>query len=340
MVDGNFTPSSVSASVGDRKYEADEKKFKMHLEEGEALPLIDGGHRFRSIEEIVESGNELAAQLPITILLHIDGDSRKDFLNLQYGRAVDKSHMMSLQASGKDNVVFSIAKLLNTGEASPFYKMIKFDSRSNAPLPISSLSGKGKSDIASSLVGATKVISREGKGADWYVSILTKVFNILKEHSPATLEIGKILCPPPEGRKGAASMLVGVANLVAYKLLSTKTDVVDEKKLLECVDNNLDLETKGNLSGPNKRSLLGKFAGKYLDDMDGDKHSGVPLDLLSLFSTSAFGLSKVPKVKAKRTGGPKKAKPKVVEPSFEDKDQMDMFADEQSPSWDASDSEG
>lgn len=336
MLAGRFTPTAIAVGVRetDRMHlNVKDDVLSANFPDGVSLPLLDAGHRFHALEllfkESADSVKKQVEDLPVTALVYLDGDTRQDFLNLQLGRPVDKTHMLSLQVAsnlvtGRGSEFFkpalAIAKLLNSAADSPFHKQIRFDSRGIAGIPFSTLSAKGASDIATSLIGSAKLLTKFKAEPEWFTQTLISATKALVNHAPATLDIGKPLCPPPNGTKGSSTMLIGVANVFAYRLLATKKDkaeLEDIDKLAEDAKRSFAGVIEGNFSGPLKRKLLGDFTYHFLDDMPGQEHDGIPLQLIELFSTSTFGVEKISKKrgpKSKQAGPlPANSEAEVIE---------------------------
>lgn len=338
---GDYTPTPVSANLS--KKHQDHLKvrdgfFTLKVNDREPLLLTDGGHRFEALSSHATSLSEalenkdlseadkktLKAQLdsilnaPITVTLYFDGDAKRDFVNLQAGRPVDAAHMFSLKVQQKVlsdpefKLAFDTATILGKSDKSPFKNLIRFDSRGDAPLPISTLCGKGASDLATSLIGLAKVglAAEKTLSAEDLAFAVCATFEAIKSYDEAheteiaILENGKVLTPIGNGgKKGQATMLIGVATCLAYRLSlsgKTKPDKGDLEKLVAAVKATLDQEVNGNLSGPVKRKLIGNFAKNFFADVQTDKHQKIPVGLISTLSASTFGVEPLPKSKREK----------------------------------------
>ncbi len=261
-----------------------------------------------------------ALELPITVIIYFDGNPQEDFINLQLGRNVDTTHLLSMRLrqrmkeDGAMKLAFDIAKELHKLEDSPYQNLIRFDSRGSLPLPVSSLCALGGSDIGTSLVGFARVaLANEKKDAKALSLLFQGLFKTLNEFDEKTtkesgvgiLDAGKALTPMSnDGNKGSASMLVGVANCLLYRILAngqTEASAEDYEKLVSAASATLDLEMKGNFSGPAKRKLLGAFAKEFLRDMDVEMHEGIPVTLIRTLTASTFGVEPLPKAPKKKT---------------------------------------
>jgi hypothetical protein len=336
MEAGKFTVSTYT--VGLRPWHAKALTYQgegasrhavLVVEEQDSLPMLDGGHRFdaiRQIREEAEKSLKKAAEgeekekarrrlervdaLPITTTVLLDGDPQTDFLNLQKGKAVDAAHMFSLKVSRNTDpadknaaalkLAFNVAKLLHTNKDCDFYKQVRFDSKGFAPYPVSSLCSKGSSDLGTSLLGLARVGLARGKAGspEWLAYAVVGSAKALHESAPELLGPDRVLTPPPDGTRGAASLLIGLGVAMAYRMsledsaLPTPRDLA---QLVAAARKTLDREVKGNFSGPAKRGLFGSFVCDFFRDLDVPKHEGIPLGLISILSASAFGVSPLPK---------------------------------------------
>ena len=357
MSEGAFTPCGIT--VGTRQKHRDalqyagENNSLVLLECGPdtpPLPLLNGNHRYGALNKIrerlmeelqdkcgepnerfeeIQAELDLLDNLPITAMVLLNGNTKDDFLNLQKGKPVDTSHILSLQiqqhlVSDKDAPYYElgmrVAKLLYKREDSPFHNKIRFDTRTNEKtlltrLPINTLMGKGGSDLGTSLYGLAKIVkgvepADDKMKAEDVADLFVNCLNVVKEFSPEVFELGKVLTPPPEGTKGSATMLVGLVNIYAYCL---GTDSFNENDFVGAVKEVLNEEVDGNFSGPIKRKLLGKFAKAVFKNVDVPKHSGVPVRLIELLSASTLGVQPLPK----KRGRPKKVVVTTETPSTE-----------------------
>ena len=238
MANGTYTPTPVSVGTHKSHREAMvvvDDVVTLEVEKATALPLTDGGHRFAAIHQILEglvsrqkaakaegeqqilSGQiEQVYKLPVTAIIYLDGDPQTDFVNLQAGRAVDTSHLLTMKirrnmgTAPELTAAFEIVKALADSESGPYVGQVRFDSRGLMPLPISSLCSKSASDLSTSIVGLSRVC---GKLKPKEVAkIVNDLYATLKADSPEVLEYGKVLTPISEGgTKGSATMFIGVA---------------------------------------------------------------------------------------------------------------------------------
>lgn len=349
---GTFTPTAVSVGlkpdqIAKLVWEQDNKKVSLKLLDGEVSPLTDGQHRFKAMHLLSEMDNyrDDINNCDITALVMLDGSTKKDFLNLQLGRQVDTSHLhsMSIQekmTKHKDSKAIELAyeatKLLAKNEKSPFYNQIRFDSTGVAGIPVSTLSSKGASDIATSLVGGAKIALRYSKDAQWLVNCILTAFSYVKAQAPHLFEVGMPLCPPPNGTKGSATMIIGLGNILAYRLAEEELTETIIGKLVQAAKNAFGTKVDGNFSGPMKRSTMGTYASILLNGtVPTEKcwHS-LPKDLLELLSCSAFAVPKIEKVKVEKPKKEKKTKPSedehkdIPQNLFEEPNGGDMWGEE------------
>jgi len=336
---GDFTPTAVSCGLRDEQRGTltfDGNKVSLRLEDGQTIPLLDGGHRLEALRLLSELDKykERVDNCDITCLIYLDGNTKKDFLNLQLGRPVDRSHLHSLTiqeklSKSKDSkalfLAYETTKLLNSNEKSPFYNQVRFDSLGAAGLPVSSLNGKGASDIACSLVGGARIALKFNKDAKWLSDCVVTAFTYVKAQCPELMNPGMPLCPPPNGTKGAATMLVALGNMLAYRVClknSNSPDNSDIEALVLAAKTTFNQAINKNFSGPVKRALIGTFSSKMFAKMLDEKEywNTIPLGLIELMSVSTFAVPKLEKVKEEKVPSEpkKKGKKKADAPATEE----------------------
>ncbi len=330
MLAGTYTPTTFSAGLRPRHQKAVEFDVGLgmatiNLSSADPIPSTDGNHRATGIADIYADAvkaedlelQTLLLALPIEVLILLDGDTQRDFLNLQMGRSVDAAHMLSMKAkqgmlAKKDadfvDAAIATAKVLSSSKESPFEKQIRFGDVGTA-IPITTLCARGASDICTSLVGLAKVCKSDGdeltpaQMADYVI----EVHGSLSEMAPELLQPGMPLTPPPNGTRGSATMLVGLATLLAYRVLSDKREEADEtdlEALVESAKSTFNRQVDGNLAGAVKRALLGEFAADFFSDVNCDKHEGIPVGLIKTLSASTFKVSKLSKATATEEATP------------------------------------
>jgi hypothetical protein len=341
---GAYTPANVSAACSKKHRQAlvlnEDGTFGLAVNSDDPLLLTDGGHRFEALTRIVKELEEKsqkaegkekeqlsrwleqARNVPVTVTVYIDGDPAQDFVRLQQGRAVDASHMLSLKFQQKlldgqgIRTAFEVARLLHKDKGSPVGGLVRFDSRGELPLPVSSLCSAGASDIGTSLVGLARIgqTGENAKEPAWLACAVTAAFKALQKDAPDVLASGKVLTPLSDGgTRGSTTMLIGVGAVLAYRMSAlghTAPSEEDLSRLVQSAKSNLDESVSGNFSGPTKRKLLGLFAKDFLADLAGEKHCGLPVGLLRTLSPSTFAVEPLPKV-AKRPGKRRRVLPDV-----------------------------
>jgi hypothetical protein len=327
MESDTFTPTSVSAGVQRRHAQAIRyeevngcRYAVLTIQDGDTLPLTDGGHRFEALAHIrqdaEEAGNMAKVAVvdaqPITVMLHLDGDTQGDFINLQLGKPVDPTLLLSLSVNRTTSdptmkMAFEVGKRLNEDSRSCFYRQVRFDSTGMAALPISTLCSKGASDLGTSLVGLARVgmMGDVPMSAKQLADAVILACLALEKDAPGLLESGQVLTRPPDGTKGAATMLIGLGVALVYRMKASRREVPSPDDLARLVDaarETLGLLVNGNFSGPAKRQLLGRFTEVFFADLtDLDRHDGLPLGLVKLLSASAYRVSPLPSERKQRT---------------------------------------
>lgn len=327
MLAGNYTPTPVSAGLHPDHKKAlliDNGRYTLEVDPGTPLPQTNGQHRFAALADIrkmyleqtksedavkVEEANKMIASidsLPITVQIALDGNPASDFVNLQASRAVDKAHMLALRIHQDETdpaaqMAFRAARQLHNHEESPFRDMVRFDSRGTLPLPVTTLCSRGASDIATSLVGLSRVAIHFEKEENHASFAVVSVFKAISELAPDLQGYGKVLTPMKDGgKKGPSTMYSGLASCLLFRLLldgRVLPTEEDKKHLAECATETLDEFVEGGFSSARKRELMGRFAKRYFSDVACQLHHGVPTDLVRILSSSTFGVEKLPNVR-------------------------------------------
>lgn len=324
--DGTYTPAPIAVSLRENhrgKLGDLNGVFELEIDPNHPLALTDGGHRIGALERIRDKAEAILAdpaveeadkeetkallnelnKLPIEATVYIDGDIQQDFLNLQKGRNVDRSHLLSMtiQKQSKEHpelaMAMEIAKQLHTNKNSPFHNLIRFDSKGAGGLPINTLCAMGASDLAVSLVGFSKlVISNADKikaaGLATYVMV---AHSVLEDQAPDLLETGKILASPSHGTKGSATMLCGLGTALYAFTRSRNEDTPSKETLemfVEACKSELDEDVDGNFSGAVKREYMRLLYMKLFAATDVELSAGVPVWVLDVIPRSAFGIKK------------------------------------------------
>lgn len=333
---GAFTPTTWSANVPPElqksvQLSSDGTAFTLNLKDGQSLLLTDAGHRRAALltlhEEWVDSlgkaktfaerarAEQAVADieaLPITVLLYLNGDPQSDFLNLQKGRSVDKTTVltMSIERGEFDDPAYPLAKsvadLLHKDRQSPFFGLIQFDSTKPVkdPVRFSTLFARGSSDQGYSLVGLAKVGSYFGMDGKRLANAVVQTFQALKtraakESTFECLRHGFPLAPPEAGGKcGSCTMLLGLGVCVAFHMGLLGQSIPGHDILGRAVDaarRTLSEPVRGNFGGPLKRKWLGDFAMDFFRDISGEVHEGLPLLLCQILSAGTFGRVALPR---------------------------------------------
>lgn len=348
---GTFTPTPYAAGLREShrkqlKFTNGDKHVEFHVDNKNPLPLIDGQQR-SGAREMMRKNAEPDEQKRIDsdiITLVVYLDYRKvDFDNLQEGRPVNKSHRLSMRL--REGLVDAakapflqmaqqVLTSLNNNPESHLDKQVKFDSGSSAPLEFSSLATLGGSDIATSIVGGTKIALYENqdfpvfaKGkqrtAAWLASMQVHAYQAIRKYGdkveltnpvdgsktewPKVLQRDYVLCPAPNGTKGGSSLLIGLGNMLAFRMAWQDKDEPQPKDLkhfVEAVQDTFDIELEGGFSGPMKRQLMGDFCRRYFADIvqqEGEEHqtkklvpidNGIPYLLTLMLTRSTFAVPK------------------------------------------------
>jgi hypothetical protein len=313
---GRFTPTPFYAGVVDQPVKMEKSKATITVDPNNPLNFLNGNHSATAMEELRSENPAMQRKvdnLPITCMVSLDSDKRQlDFCNLQKSLKMDGSHLMSLSISAdlldaKQAPFFKlaqeIARKLNSEDESPLNGLIRFSTSSNAPIPFKSIATNGSSDLCFSLFGSAKIVDNAGKDADWIAGIICDAYALIKNNNPELLNKGMLLCPPPDGTNGGASLLVGVGNLLAYRLFLMGHDDIlpaDEKAFNTAISEVFNEEIDRNMSNPRKRDSMRGFSDYLFEDIAENSevvgfHCGVPVSLLVLLSTSTFNAEPLPK---------------------------------------------
>lgn len=356
MSKGKYTPCPAHATI--EKIHFDKKIIQIHHRKikitgslEHPISLTDSQHRFAALEKLRNENFRLkdkVDQLPVVIQVSLNTDPVQDFINLQKGRPTDKTHVLSMKITkglvegNKENIyknALKIADLLNTIKESPFYNQIKMETNSVGCIPLSSLIAENPSDISTSLLAAGRILQLTNRSPESIAQTIVDTHHMMMKNSPELFEEHKLLCLPPKGTKGAATIIVGISCLVSYAEhhFGTSDFFADDDRVehfLECCEEIFKRNANNNLSGPSKRQIMGEFAkALYQEIPDEICHEGIPKELLTLLATSAYNVSALPKTKS----APRKKKKKEIvaqtmlaEPKLNNEDDIDVnsFFDE------------
>ena len=317
----SYTPESLAVGMRPRHRENVKYKddvVKLTFSSDDPLPLLNGGHRMEGLERMYNDAvahenteyAEAILNLPLTFFVHLNGNPQTDFINLQLGRTVESMQLFSIKAhrkmfEGKDATAvlqaMELARLLHDNVNSPFNRMVKFDTKSMAPVPVTTICVAGAADQSTSLVGLSKVGAASGKEVDArrLAEFVCRGFKLLDKELPDLLKRGMPLTPPPEGTMGSSTMLVGIGLCLAHRVLfagRTTPSEDDFKAFLAASKSSMSKPIAGNYSAQLKRTLVGDFAAELNKDIECEKRGGVPVSLVaSLGSSTAFNLPAIKK---------------------------------------------
>lgn len=327
MREGTFTPTSLSLGLRDshkKVLQAEDGKFTLTfpLRDGKKenrLALTDGGHRKAMVEEELEAvglaldkcddedeRSELEQQradllnLPFPCVLHLDGETDHDFVNLQAGLAVDRSHLLSMGIRHKDvkdekvQGAYRLARALNEQKNGPLFGIIQMDSdKSPLSVPLSSLVTKSSSSLSFSLAGLYQMGVDYGRTTEELAELVRSVDTTLREACPEALEPGHFLRPYKDGgNKGQVSLLIGISTLMAFRQGGKPSLTAEDWEALVDSIGHADMsgEVNGDFGDPRKRQLLGDLAALLFDKFDCDKEGDLPTGLVNSLSLSAYGV--------------------------------------------------
>ena len=332
MSKGIYSPDSAKATVEQHHYdlgliEDHHRKVTITGDLNNPISLTDSQHRFAALERIREEGGKMQTkvdQLPITIQVNLNTDPVTDFLNYQKGRPTDKTHVLSMRITkglvenNKQQIyqdALKIAEILNERDDSPFHNKIQLETGIIAPIPLKSVMAENASDISTSLLAAGRVIQLTKMTVEELSDHIVNAYDLMVKNSPQLFEDEQLLCLPPNGTKGAATIIIGVGILTAYAQhhFDYKDFFGDDNcvsDFLDCCEEVFTRNANNNLSGPAKRGVIGEFAKALFKNSSDDVcHEGIPKELLTLTSTSAYNVSVLPKEKKKTAKKSKKDKP-------------------------------
>lgn len=346
IVSNKYTPTTFNAVINKQKVEMNGKNAIIYVEPTDQLSLLDGGQRTEALNQLRAESPKMARlidNLPVPLLIYLDPEHRQaDFINLQDRLPVNGSHMTALKVLGQDfdakllplmELARDIALAMYGDALNPFYKKIKFSSSSGAPIELKSILSAGASDLSYSLVGAAKILEKSGKTAKWYSDLMTELYTAVLEEGPDALNLGKLLCLPPEGKKGSVSSWINITNVIAYRLFLRNQDDLteaDKEIALDAISDVYDEKIEGDYSTVRKRTLAGNFTVAAFHDMADDEdcefgfHFGCVLPLVLLWGSSCLNIERLAPIGSKKKDR-KPKKTKSVELSSEN-DEIDDIA--------------
>lgn len=335
ILDGTYTPTFWYGSVTEKHVvKVDNKKrVSIDVSPDNPLALTDANHRRLSLEDLRLTSTEmqrLVDNLPIPFMINLDANYRRpDFIHLQDRSPIDNSQLLTMKIHNdklpdkqRDGFVtaFEIAKILNDDVNSFLFHTIAFDTQSIAPIKFSTLSNSRMSELAFSLYGSALIAKDVELSPEEMAAVIIRGYTWLKEDAPDLLANGSAICPPPYGKYFTTSLLLGLTNLLAYRLkLLEKSSLseTDRKHFVHTCHMIFDGETQPDkVKKTWKQEYLEKFAAEYFQDVLEDSdcyggHQGVPIPLCLLLGTSSFNLSKIANPPKRRGRKPKNSEPEI-----------------------------
>lgn len=298
MKEGEYTPTELHLHV-DPKSKKQPKlvgdgEFELELVEEGQLRIIDGGHRQQALEWWLQNlaahgekgrvAHDELLDMPVPVILHLNGRLMNDFINLQQGKPIDASQLFTIKASGEganddERLAVGTAKVMSMrAEDGPFFQTIRFDTRhepKDRPLGVKSLCSLGASDVSTSLLGLARVYIAShpdvdlhklwsgnrhvaARGPDFECAMMIRhAHAAILKHAPDLIEeYGKLLNVFREKGKvvrGAASLMVGLGICLGFRVWSrgAKDPTGEElNALVAAASRTLDYTTK---VGPDDR---------------------------------------------------------------------------------------
>ena len=317
MENNSYTPAPFTAmlrSSAAKSLVVDNKGFANieFIRGKDSLVSLDGSQRNGSLQKLLDSSEDETAKesvlnMPIPLIVLLDGSAKEHFLNANSGKAIDTLQTMVMKAKGhigqKKGMgdvmaeAVNMASLMNKDKNSPFYNLIRMDVQSNQAIKATTLMSTGSSDIGTSLVGLAKITAKSKVEREVACGYVTSIFDAFSAAHPTLIEHDRPLAAPNVGSKGAATMWIGLGNLLAYAAY-TAEECTDEMVglLVSCAYDQFKGEKiQGSFTSAYKREKSGAIAKEFFAGSEEDNHEGVPLGLVTLLSASTFGLSKYKK---------------------------------------------
>lgn len=332
--DNKFSPTVWYAGVRPtHTIDRNKKMATITITPDSLLPLLDAGHRRLALEELRKEGGATQRKvdnLPITMMVSLNpAYTKQDFINYQNVKAVDSGQLLTMKITSQNglkkgqqpfyNVALEIAKMLHVTDTSHLFRLVKFDTQSGGSLKFKTLAQNSKSDLGTSLYGSAMITKDAGKDAEWMATQLLFAYETVLAEAPELLKKGCILAPEPDGTVGGSTMLIGLGNMMAYRMKLLGRDIpteVDNQVFINAVHNTFDGEmVDGNFPSTRKRAYMANFAAELFRDLIEDEdsvvggHEGIPITLCLLLGTSAFNVSVISKPKGKRGRKPKATPP-------------------------------
>lgn len=320
MSKGRYSPTVAYATVDQVHHDkgivhVHHRKVKFTGDMQYPVSLTDSQHRFAAMEEIRTENQRMQWKIdaqPIILQVNLNTDPVEDFLNYQKGRPTDKTHVLSMKIMKgmvEDNKkqiyqdALKIAECLNDDPKSPFFQKMKLETNGKGCIPLNSVMGENASDLSTSLIAGGRIIQLTKLSVEDITQSIINAYDLMVKNSPDLFDNNKLLCLPPNGTKGAATIIVGVGCLAAYAQYHFGHEDFFENddnvaEFLDCCEEVFSRNANNNLSGPSKRQIMGEFARALFKNVPDDVcHDGIPKELLTLISTSAYNAKAIPKTK-------------------------------------------
>lgn len=296
------------------------------------LACTDGGHRERALhremERAVKSGDREEARRildqPISMILTLDCDKHvlvADFLNYQKGKVMDRNLASSLalrhnigdprKAAGLQ-FCKDVCRILVEDSRSHLFNQVAFDASGSGRLNWKALSMETSSNTGCSIWGGSLIAKHHALDEAWLAARYVEAYRALADRTerepgtnlPAIFLPGKALTPHgvrEGGSKGASAFVLGMGNLLAWRLAFLGQPAASEDDLDRIATLADDLFDRSGFgwSATDKRLHLGQWARAYFADLlasPGQKphparpegFSGIPRPLLRLLKPSTF----------------------------------------------------
>lgn len=323
---GNYTPQVFNLSIMDiSKANIDSGgQVDFPLSETNKLPIIDGGTRFRALEKIrssKESYKEPIDRLPIPLIVYFQPEKRKrDFINLNNGTKVNKSHLQSLEISSgnikADKLPFferakAISLLMNTDKNSPLCDKITYGNKDDTGrIQFSQIITDHAGSLIASLYSTSRLLDLDNTTNAQYVQLFCDLYELAVERTDATTP-GKLLALPPSGAKGNVSNWISVINTTYYYLylkkeIGNSNEVIDNSNHIVSALRVYDDLVAGDIGRRRRQNLSQVYAQKiFVDILEKDEcpagsHFGIPIPLIAMTSASSFNVEILPGLRKTR----------------------------------------
>lgn len=196
------------------------------------------------------------------------------------------------------SLAVEIANVLNDNPQSPFFQLIRVKPKDKEGYLLKTLCSRKESDLATSLVGLARVglHGTRKMGADALAGAVITVFDRLKNIPNGGMGDDKALNPLPAANVGKSPILIGLGLSFAYEMKVTGKAAneidLDYQTIPFAAFYSFDEVTR-DIDSPEIRRRLGRFVRTcFLDYNRVEKVDGLPIELLRILSSSAFGVTK------------------------------------------------